>query len=101
MKRIMLAGTCASGTTALAKCFLQRPDTLVFSQVLKSYVERGEEIDYDAFYGRRGYSHGLLFDKETFGYRNAELCEFQVFEDSHLSDPDNFFIFLFRNPVGV
>jgi len=100
MKRILLVGTCASGTTALAKCFLQRSDTFVLSQVLKTFAENGEPVNLDVFY-RNEYPYPVLFNKETLGHRNLSLCEFPLFEDGHLQDPENYFLFIFRHPVDV
>src|SRR3989338_4511685 len=100
-KRILLIGTCSSGSTALGRCFLQRSDTHVLSQVIKDGVERNGDPNYSAFF-KCQTTKPVIFNNEVFGWRTRELCTFRVLPDPVKFLPTNVvMIFLFRNPVAV
>lgn len=99
-KRILLIGTCSSGSTAISKCFLQRPDTEVLSQIMKTAVEKGLSPDHDAFYNARTEKN-VLFNKEVFGWKNLMLSTFSVIPDPKININNLVAIILFRNPVYV
>lgn len=100
LKRILLVGLVNSGTTAIAKCFLQRRDTDVLSQVLKTSVEREGHIDFKEFYNYL-CDKNVLFNKETLGSESISRCTFPLFQDIHLLDEANYFFFIFRHPVAI
>lgn len=100
-KRILLVGICNSGSTAIGKCFLQRDDTHVLSQVIKEGVERDGVPNHAAFF-RCQTDKPIIFNKEVFGWKTHELCTFKVLPDStEFSLAGLIAFFLFRNPVAV
>lgn len=101
MKRILLVGICRSGSTAISKCFLQREDTHVLSQVIKEGIERGEDPDYKAFFSCQT-DKPIIFNKEVFGWKTYELCTFKLLPSvTEFSLTGLIMLFLFRNPVAV
>ena len=100
-KRILLVGTCRSGSTSIAKCFLQRNDTHVLSQVIKEGVEKHGNPDHAAFF-EFSSDRPIIFDKEVFGWRTNQLCTFKVLPDPRRFGLQNLvLLFLFRDPVRV
>lgn len=99
--RILLVGTCRSGSTAIGKCFLQREDTHVLSQVVKEGVERCGNPDYAAFF-KCQTDKSIIFNKEVFGWKTYELCTFKLLPNfTELPLAGLVVFFLFRDPVAV
>lgn len=100
LKRILLVGLVNSGTTPIAKCFLQREDTVILSQVLKTSVEQTGRVILGEFYEHECIK-SLLFNKETLGTESIARCTFPLFRADYLVDRANVFFFIFRHPVAI